>query len=263
MKCASCGSDNPSEYRFCGGCGAPLQAPQFQTAPVPSSFPSFNFPTRVYFWGIGVPTLFVLPVLAIVAICVMCFSVLLMIPRATTSRTDASQVALATKPRATETPKLQSVAQILPTITPTMTRTPATPEEQLAAIATNGLKDNFRKASIWQSVATIDYGVKIFLDEGHAIRTASQTMTILAPGVFRNISTVKTLEVRMFTEFKDAYGNRKDEVAIKFTMTRGVFGKINWESFDPRNLGAVLSESGSGVYVHPALQKAWVEYQRK
>ena len=80
MRCLSCSSDNPSENKFCGGCGAPLEVPRTSVPGIesPDNIPrqSPGRPARFYVGGIGIPLLIVLPILAVCGVCVMCSAVL-------------------------------------------------------------------------------------------------------------------------------------------------------------------------------------------
>jgi hypothetical protein len=96
-------------------------------------------------------------------------------------------------------------------------------------------------------------------DEVWAIRSAADDLKRFAPNAF--VETVDVLELRAFTSFTDIRGNSKDEVATKFTLSRETASRINWTVVEARNFGRLLVGQFDGVYIHPALQKAWREYQ--
>ena len=109
--------------------------------------------------------------------------------------------------------------------------------------------------------ATVDYDLGFQWDEETAINSANITFVRFAPKVF-DIQGIDVLELRFFTVFKDVYGNDKEEVALKYTITKELSEKINWSGISWRKVGEILNleGDGSGVYVHPALDAAWLQY---
>jgi hypothetical protein len=136
----------------------------------------------------------------------------------------------------------------------------------LVKVAQEQFGDRFRRAEIatvsGKHYATVDYDLGPVWDERDAVRKATLDFVRFAPKVF-TISAVDVLELRVFSKFKDIYGHEKDEVAFKFTITREAAEKVNWSRVELKNVGLILTvEEGCGVYVHPALESAWHEYQR-
>lgn len=106
--------------------------------------------------------------------------------------------------------------------------------------------------------ATVDYNLGTQWDENTAVSSAAQDFVSFAPHVFA-ATHVDMLELRAFTTFRDVYGHDNVEVATKFTISRATAERINWQNFDPHNIVLVLT-GDSGVYIHPALQRAWLAF---
>jgi hypothetical protein len=177
-----------------------------------------------------------------------------------------NQTAAASAP--TNTPK-----PILPTETPIPTETilPTailSPEEALLQLSKDHFKDDLIDAKIsdvfGKKYATIDYDLGDQWDETTAISSSNLMFITFSPRVFK-IEGIDVVELRSFTTFTDAYGNAKQDVAMKYTLTRELSKKINWGGILWSSVGITLNleGDGSGVYVHPALQAAWLEYISK
>ncbi len=170
-------------------------------------------------------------------------------------------------PKPTDTP--------LPAPKPTATLPPATQTAQAAAHELAVLEaagrskfgQYFKGAKIGnalgRSVATVDYDLGAQWDEGTSVFTAGNDFMKFAPQVFSSTS-VDTLELRSYTDFKDALGNTKNDVALKFTITRLLANKMNWSGLTWREISRALATdpTSNGVYVHPALRAAWAKEQK-
>lgn len=151
-----------------------------------------------------------------------------------------------------------------PTETPLPTNTPS-PADALRDLARAQFGDELIESRIadvlGKNYATVDYDLGLQWDEGSAVFSTQFDFIQFAPKVFA-LAGVDALELRAFTDFKDALGNTKSDVAIKFTLQRDLAERINWEGVEQRRLGDALnSDEGNGVYVHPALRAAWDESQ--
>ncbi|MBV6467495.1 MAG: hypothetical protein PGMFKBFP_02857 [Anaerolineales bacterium] len=184
-------------------------------------------------------------------------------PAIETAMAEISQTATMNAPTNTPVP-------ILPTETPlpTETATPTailSPEEALLQLSKDRFKDDLIEAKLsdvfGKKYATVDYDLGLQWSESTAISGANMQFIMFAPKVFE-IEGIDVLELRFFTTFTDVYGNDKQEVALKYTITRELSGKINWSGIVWRKVGIILNleGDGSGVYVHPALESAWLEY---
>lgn len=166
--------------------------------------------------------------------------------------------------------RLTEAAKPTNTVAPTSTNAPPTktlaPDGALVARAREKFGDEFMTAHLadvlGKNYATVDYDLGLQWDENSAVFDARQNFITFAPVVFE-IATIDALELRAFTDFKDALGNSKKEVALKFTLQRALAEKINWKGIDPARLEAALAtQEGNGVYVHPALRAAWNASQK-
>lgn len=84
----------------------------------------------------------------------------------------------------------------------------------------------------------------------------------LAPAVFAALPEVNLLTLKVSAPFTDQYGQESTEVALRFTITRELAGKVNWRNIG-HGLGPLLTtEPGCTLYVHPGLAAAWAEYAR-
>lgn len=174
------------------------------------------------------------------------------------------------RPSATANSPTNTPVPILPTETPrpTETATPTailSPEEAILQLSNDRYKDNLIEAKLsdvlGKKYASVDYDLGVQWSESTAISRANMEFILFAPEVFE-IEGIDVLELRFFTTFTDVYGNDKQEVALKYTITRELSGKINWSGIERRKVGVILNleGDGSGVYVHPALGSAWLEY---
>lgn len=228
--------------------------------------------------GIGCAALFIS-----CAVCALCAQIYSMTPQAQESaRATAQVVALAADATATERSKPTGTPA--PTDTPAPTGTPAptitsgptdtpppptstpSPSDALRAIAQTQFGAELIEVKIAdvfeQNYATVDYDLGLQWDEGSAVLSAQSDFIEFAPKVF-DMEEVDALELRAFTEFKDALGNSKRDVAIKFTVQRELADRINWDGIERGRLEVALnSADGNGVYVHPALRAAWSESQK-
>lgn len=155
--------------------------------------------------------------------------------------------------------RLANVLAVIP-----HTPTPLTPPDQLAKLARDTFGERTMQAKLTNlegvTVATVDFSLGAQWDENMAVRTYTREFQTFAPRAF-SIGVVDVLELRAFAPFKDQLGNSKDEVAFKFTISRATAAKINWQGVEARNFGRILTGSGDGVYIHPALRQAWTNFQ--
>jgi hypothetical protein len=151
---------------------------------------------------------------------------------------------------------------------PTETITPTailSPEEALLQLSKNRFGDDLIDARLSDvfglKYASVDVDLGSQWSEDSAINSANVNFVTFAPKVFE-IEGIDVLELRFFTIFTDVYGNEKQDVALKYTITRELSNKINWSGISWRKVGVILNleGDGSGVYVHPALEPAWLEY---
>jgi len=197
----------------------------------------------------------------------------------------APAAATAVRPSPTSQPATPILP--LPTATPTPTAT-LSPEAALARVGQDHFKAKLKAAKLSPinvsdleralsgtpmskeqaapkpgdrvtTYATVDYDLGAQWDEAMAVRSATLDLAQFVPKLFA-LNGIDALELRAYASFKDVYGNSKDEVAFKFTITRETAGKVNWAQVDRRNLGIILSGGLNGVYVHPALRSAWNDY---
>lgn len=170
----------------------------------------------------------------------------------------------------------QTATANAPTNTPEPTETPPptetavptvvlSPEEALLQLSKNRFTDNLIDARLsdvfGKKYASVDVDLGSQWDEESAINSANVNFVTFAPKVFE-IEGIDALELRFFTMFIDTYGNEKQDVALKYTITRELSNKINWSGILWKKVGLILNSEGdgSGVYVHPALETAWREY---
>ncbi len=186
------------------------------------------------------------------------------------SLTGGNKTNKAATPTAIAKAEAKQASEAKPTMAPKPTNTVALPtatptsDEFIAQIAQTAFGKNLIEAKLSEIdstdvYATVDYDLGTQWDEGTAIRSAAQDLKKIGAQVF-SISKVTALELRAFTEFKDAYGKTTNDVAIKFTVARETANKIDWKNIDARSFGVVLTDDGDGVYVHPSLRKAWTDY---
>jgi hypothetical protein len=151
---------------------------------------------------------------------------------------------------------------------PTETAVPTailSPEEALLQFTKDRFKDSlidFRTSDVFGlKYVTIDYDLGFSWNEETAINAANIEFVMFARRVFE-FEGFDVLELKFFTMFTDVYGNEKQEVALKYTITRELSNKINWSGIAWRRVGVILNleGDGSGVYVHPSLESAWREY---
>jgi hypothetical protein len=201
-------------------------------------------------------------------------------PTQAANDTSAANVESTLPPTSTDKPvDIATLAPIdtpVPTSTPLPTETPLStetamptailsPEEALLQLSKDRFKDDLIEAKLsdvfGKKYATVDYDLGLQWSESTAISGANMEFIMFAPKVFE-IEGIDVLELRFFTTFTDVYGNDKQEVALKYTITRELSGKINWSGIVWRKVGIILNleGDGSGVYVHPALESAWLEY---
>lgn len=181
------------------------------------------------------------------------------VPTETAALAPTGTLTITSTPAPTGTP----TATPLPTNTPAPTATPA-PAEVLAAAARKSFGDRLISAELndvaGKMVATIDYDQGAQWDENSAVESAVYELIVLAPEVF-SLKTVDVFELRAFADFTDVLGNTKKDVSIKFTLSRALAGKVNWKGIDMHRIGlALATDDASGVYIHPALQKAWIKF---
>lgn len=157
-----------------------------------------------------------------------------------------------------------------PTETPLPTETTAptailSPEEALLQLSKIRFSDHLIDAKIGDvfgmKYAMVEYNLGPQWSKSIAISGANMQFVLFAPKVFE-IEGIDVLELRFFTMFTDVYGNEKQDVALKYTITRELSNKINWSGILWRKVGVILNLEGdeSGVYVHPALEATWLEY---
>lgn len=237
------------------GAAAPVASPA-PIIPPPPAKSAKNNRMRTLLIGLG----------ALIALCVVCGIVSAFLPKSdtTTAPNVTRSVAQATAPLAaaanvTKTPTPQPTEKPLPTKT-------FEPAEALVRMSVEKFGDKYISAKLTTveglNIANVDYDLGAQWDEGTAILTAQHNFMDFAPKIF-DAAHPDTLELRSFAEFKDALGNSNKEVAIKFTLTKELARKINWNGIDRNRLEAALStQDGNGVYVHPALRKAWNDSQK-
>jgi len=167
----------------------------------------------------------------------------------------ATQTARPPAPTVTPSPK--------PTSSPAPSPTPKTLETIAQTYFGAKLKAANMKDGTGGKTAAIDYDLGDQWDENTSVMTAGQDFMKLAPTVFE-LAGVSTLELRSYTKFKDALGNIKDDVAMKFTLSKTLANKISWANLTWHEIGkALATDTGnSGVYIAPALRLAWANSQK-
>lgn len=162
-------------------------------------------------------------------------------------------------PPPTQTPTLSPPTQT-PTVTPTQTF-----DELVERIARAEFGDDFTAVQLakvnGKTVATVDYYLSFVMNDTDTINTSVYNFASFVPDLFR-VGGIDTLELRTFVDFVDVYGQVAKDVALKFTVKRDLAEKVNWQNVDRHRIGLLLSlEDGNGVYVHPALEPEWLDYQ--
>lgn len=160
-----------------------------------------------------------------------------------------------------------------PTQPPPATRTPApptatpSPQDALAKIGQDILgRSDYRRSELINLgdgyTATIEGHMSV-LTEGLAVSAAALEFLQSAQRVFTDMPQVQIYQFVQTTELKDVYGKTSEAPVLKLTMTRRLAEKVEWKGLNFRDVDRLLkSDQGSGVYVHPALKKAWDDNQR-
>jgi len=160
-----------------------------------------------------------------------------------------------TPPPTSPAPSLTSV----PTNPPPPTATPV-PGDALATVARQQLGNKLMAAEQSEGVAGIDYDQGAQWNEYSAVESAVYNLIMLAPNVF-SLEDVEMLKLSAYGDFTDTLGNSKKAIAVQFTISRALAEKINWKGINMHRIGQALkTDEASRTYVHPALQKAWIEF---
>jgi hypothetical protein len=143
-------------------------------------------------------------------------------------------------------------------VPPTPTPTTADRLENTVKSVISG--DRVKSVEFANGQLNVDYDLGEQWNEGTAVRGMADTLARLAPKVFA-IEEVNALQLRASADFNDVRGNKSHDLASNFKITRPTAASINWPNFQTRNLSRVLTGSGDGIYMHPALRQPWLDFQ--
>lgn len=191
--------------------------------------------------------------------------------RAQGAQREATDAVVAVTPEVTfrviASPAVVAAPAEPPTPEPTATARPiggVPTSDDLRTLAAAAFRDKLMNAEVndvmGSVVASVDFDLGTQWDEGMALSSMAMECKSFCPQAFQY--DIDTLELRGFSKFVDKYGNESQEVAVKYTLSKDLAGKLNWSNVSFRRLAAAIATEGegSGVYLHPAMRAAWREW---
>ncbi len=152
------------------------------------------------------------------------------------------------------------IAVLLAGILYTNVLTLLNPDIAVRIIAATEYWTHLRGAGVEKNQAVVIYQLSI-PSEREAVQRAAEQFVHLASRVFRQ-TDVQGLTVMATMTVMDAQGNKEDEVAFFFMLPRDVADQVDWTTYDPRQLGQLLTPLNQALlFVHPSLQAAWDAYR--
>lgn len=146
-----------------------------------------------------------------------------------------------------------------PTATPRPTHTPE-PTPGVEARLLNIARLENATASVAGGLAKVEYDLTT-LTERLAVMDFVVRFAEYARKAFGVAPEIDYLTMTGKAPLIDKYGNETLEPVMRFTISREVANKINWDNMLNKSIGPLISgEPGCKVFVHPALQASYLEY---
>ncbi|MBI5035548.1 MAG: zinc-ribbon domain-containing protein [Chloroflexi bacterium] len=259
MQCSSCGASNPSDQRFCGRCGAPLD----NVPPAPPIATSANKKTKTW--------LFVVVGGAALCLLCLCFIGAIILLNAfypstsnkTSSRassTSSSQSSRASS--ASKSSSASSASTLSSASPPSPTLSPASNLTAFAQSVGSKYELAVNSAIVSGTIAVIDYKMNVDnFNELLVIQAQALTFRNLVPSILQTMPNVSAVDCHVTADFRNMYGNKVADTAIRFVVTRETANKMDWKGYRSQNLDKILVGKGDVFYVHPAIKTGWTQFQ--
>ena len=101
--------------------------------------------------------------------------------------------------------------------------------------------DNYQRPT-GSKMVTANFIITSFYNKDSLINDTGSISSKTLQGIFKEKSKIQDAFVWFYGDTTDAYGNRKQEVLLTYTIDRKTFSKINWDNFDQTNLCNFLEQ---------------------
>ena len=142
-----------------------------------------------------------------------------------------------------------------PVATQTQPTQPKTEEQTIGDIANNSLqgvsdisyhgvtveKDDSDRP-IGSKLVTVSFDVATFYNKDSLIRDTGKISSSVFQGVFAENPKIYDVIVWFYGDTTDAYGNKKHDVILTYTVDKNTVAKFNWANFDKGTLCNVLEQ---------------------
>ena len=137
---------------------------------------------------------------------------------------------------------------------------PKTEEQTIGDIATSALQgisisnisyrnvqiesDNYQRPA-GSKMATVSFTIASFYDKSSLIHDTGTISSKTFQGVFNENPKMQDAFVWFYGDTTDAYGNKKQDVLLTYTIDRKTFKKINWTNFNQTGLCNFLEQESA------------------
>lgn len=91
---------------------------------------------------------------------------------------------------------------------------------------------------------TLNVNIDSYLNQEWMIRDTGKISSEAFRKMFSSNLPIYDAFVWYYADTTDKYGNKKNDVILTYRMNKDVFGKINWDGFNPENLCNFLIDEG-------------------